>query len=149
MNEEIIGRINGMRRSDGKFYNLIFTNNRMIGEFVGRSGGAGAALTFGLAGVVGSAIAESHLKKKSDQMDQTKTPDEILASHKKCFEINNLDIENVTVKKGVFESSLFIKLNQKIPKIGKGLLFTFSKKRMDEIEPVIMRIFSNKAIIKK
>jgi len=149
MSEEIIGRINGMQRTDSKFFNLIFTNNRMIGEFVGRSGGAGAALTFGLAGAVGAAVAESHLKKKSNQMDQTKTPDEILASHKKCFEINKLDIERVYVRKGVFESSLLLQFNQKIPKIGKAIQFNFSKKRIDEIESVVTNIFPNICEIKK
>jgi len=144
MSEEIIGRISGLQRSDSKIFNLIFTNNRMVAEFVGGTGGAFFAF-----GVVGAAVAESHLKKKASQMEENKTPEEILSEHKKSFEINYLDIEKVTVSKGVLGSSILIELNQKIPKIGKNIVFSFSKKRMEEIEPVIIKVFSIKAVINK
>ena len=143
MGEEIIGRINGLRSIDNMTYNLIFTNSRMIGEYVG---GIGAFLAFG---AIGQAVATPHLQNKAAQMSENKILGEILSGHKRNFEINNFDIDKIIVKKGLLDSSMLIKFGQRIPKMGKNIQFLFPKKGIEEVESVIMRVFPNKAIIKK
>ena len=143
MSEEIIGRINGLRRLDNKYFNLVFTDNRLIGEYV-----AGTGIFLAL-GTLGLAAAEPGIRNQAAQMGINKTPEKILSEHKINFEINNFDIDKIIVKKSLFDSSMLIKFNQKVPKLGKNVLFLFPKKGIEEVEPVVIHAFPNKVTVKK
>lgn len=144
MSEEIIGRINGIQRDDSKIFNVVFTNNRVIGELVGGSGVAMFAF-----GAVGAAVAESRLKKKAHNMDESKTPDEILAGHKKNFEVNNFDIEQIEVNKTLLGGQIYLKCTNPPSNYKSALLFSFNKKRIDEVEVAVKKAFPNKSVVKK
>jgi hypothetical protein len=148
MSEEILGRINGVRRSKDvmgiQTYNLIFTNNRMIAELIGDTG-----VALMLFGAPAQTLEERRDYKKAMQMHEQKTPDEILSENKKNFEIKYEDIDKITLKEYLGMYLFHIKFVQKIKKIGRDLAFDVPKDRRAEIEPILLRVFPNKASIKE
>jgi len=138
MEENIVGTIHAVEFKSLR-YNIIFTEKRLIGDYVGGTGGA-----FLLGGVAGMALADRHLKKKAEGITKSKIPEEILTSHKKNFSIDYLSIEEVILKKKM----LILKLNQKIKKIGKKAGFLFSKKQLEDVESIVMKVLPNITTIK-
>jgi hypothetical protein len=140
MTEEIIGKVNGLNLPGltDKYYNLLFTERRIIGEAVG-----GNAAAFIVGGVIGAAVANAYHKGKSEQMN-LKDPEEILSRNKKNFSLEYMDIDDIILKK----KNMTISLNQKQKIVGKKAKFYFSKKQKSEIEPILMKVLPNKTIVK-
>lgn len=89
--EEIFSVIKCMKGSTT--LNIYFTKNRIIVAQIGSN--LGWTLAFG---AVGGLIAQSSIDKKADKMSQL-TPESILNSNKKNFEIRNNDITEIGIKK--------------------------------------------------
>ena len=138
MEENIIGTIYAVEFKSLR-YNIVFTEKRLIGDYVGGTGGA-----FLLGGVAGMALADRHLKKKAAGITKSEIPEEILKSHKKNFSIDYLSIDEAILKKKM----LILKLNQKIKKIGKKAGFLFSKKQLEDVESIVMKVLPNITTIK-
>jgi hypothetical protein len=147
MSEEIIGVIKGVVRSKGvvgfQTYNLLITTKRIVAVIVGDTG-----LGLLLGGATVDLINKRQHYKKAMEMDiQTISP-EILSSNKKNFEINNFDIDHIYLKNFFNSYQIHIKFVNKIKKIGKFILFEVHKKRREEVEPIILRAFPNKVVVK-
>lgn len=141
MVEEIIGKINGLNLPGltDQRYNLIFTDKRLVGQFVG-SNTAG----FLVGGLVGMAIADSLHKKKAMRTTEETDLEKILFSDRKNFAIEYNNINEVLLKK----KNMKITLNQKQEIVGKKPIFHFSKKQLEEIESILMKVIPNKTIMK-
>lgn len=139
MEEKVIGIINALY-TKGSRYNIVFTDRRLIGDYVGSSGGAWI-----VGGVIGVALSERHLKKKSQEFTKSVIPDDILGKHKKNFSIDYLSIMEATLTKKM----LILKLYQKIKKIGKSIVIAYSRKQLlEEVEPMVMKVLPNITTIK-
>ena len=138
MDEIIIGKINGLNlpKLTDQTYNLIFTDKRVIGEFIG---GTGAAFLVG--GIIGSVIAKSHHERKSEKMTEV-NPEEILSRNKKNFSIDYTDIAGIYLNK----KNIVIKLEQKQKIVGRKSVFHFSKKKFNDVETILMKAIPNKTI---
>jgi hypothetical protein len=123
----------------GNRYNIVFTDKRLIGDYLGGSGGA-----FAIGGAIGYVLAEKHIKKKSQESTTGEIPEEILTKHKKNFTLDYSTIEEAKLTK----NALTLKLNQKLNKIGKKVVIGFHKKQRDEIEYIIMKVIPNITTIK-
>jgi hypothetical protein len=134
--EEIIGRITSVDLPGltDKYYNLLFTNKRIIGEFIGGNGAA-----FLLGGLIGASIAQSYHKGKAKSMKES-TPDQIISSNKRNFLINYDDVEYIKLSKKTMQ----VYLKEKQYYVGKKPKFYFSKKQKSEIEAILMNIIPNK-----
>jgi hypothetical protein len=141
MVEEIKGKINGLNLPGltDQRYNLIFTDKRLVGQFVG-SNTAG----FLVGGLVGMAIADSLHKKKAMKMTEERDLEKILFSDRKNFAIEYNNIDEVLLKK----KNMKIILNQKQDIVGKKPIFHFSKKQFEEIESILMNVIPDKTITK-
>ena len=147
MSEEIIGVIKGVVRSKDvvgfQTYNLLITTKRIVAVIVGDTG-VGRILC----GPIVDLINKPRHYNKAMEMDiQTISP-EILASNKKNFEINNFDIDHIDLKNFINSFQIHIKFVNKIKKIGNYILFEVPKKRREEVEPIILRAFPNKVVVK-
>lgn len=141
MVEEIVGKIDGLNlpgMTDQR-YNLIFTNKRIIGQFIG-SNTAG----FLVGGVIGMAIADSLHKKKAKGMAEETDLEKILFSHRKNFAIEYADINEIQLKK----KKMKMLLTQKQSIVGKKPIFHFSKKQLDDVESILMKVIPSKTIMK-
>lgn len=140
MTEKIIGKVNGLNLPGitDHYYNLLFTDRRIIGESVG---GNGAAFLVG--GVIGAAIANAYHKDKSDKMN-LQDPDEILSRNKKNFSIEHTNVDNIILKK----KNMTIILDQRQETVGKKAKFYFSKKQKSEIESILMQSLQSKTTVK-
>ena len=130
--EVVVGTIHAVQ-SLGLRYNLIFTQRRIIGDYVG---GGGSGLAFALGGVAGLALSSHHQKKKAQGVNYTETPQEILDRHKKNFSIDYLNIVSVILKK----KALLLRLDTKIKPHGKDPGFLFSKEQLEDVEAVVMKM---------
>ena len=141
MVEETIGRIDGVNLPGltDQRYNLIFTDRRIIGQFVG-SNTAG----FLVGGVVGMAIADSLHKKKAKEMTNEEDLEKIIFAHRKNFTIEYTDVNEIQLKK----KNVKIMLNEKQKIVGKKPVFYFSKKQLDNIESILMKVAPNKTTMK-
>jgi len=102
--EKIIERIPALYFKGYRF-NIFFTDKRLIGDYIGGSGGA-----FALCGAVGYVLAEKQIKKKSQEYITDENPEGILTKHKKNFSLEYTTIEEAKLTK----NALTLKLNQKI-----------------------------------
>ena len=147
MSEEIIGRLNGLIRVKDimgtQTYNLIFTTNRIVAELIGDTGAGTLVGGFGV-----DLINKRRDYKKALEMNEQKHPDLILSENKKNFEINNYDIEKITLQNCWGNYSINIKFNQKIKKIGKDIQFEVKKDRKDELKQIILKAYPNITIVK-
>lgn len=141
LESEIIGRINflTLHGLTDQRYNLIFTEKKLIGQYVG-----GNTVAFLAGGMIGVAIADSLQKKRATGMTVETNPEKILSSHKKNFTIDYMDIAEIELKK----KNLKILLNQKHEIIGKKLFFIFPKDQLNDIESILMKIAPIKMMMK-
>lgn len=141
MSEEIIGSIKGVVLPEftDSVYNLIFTNERIIGDKV-----TGGDLAFLAGGVVGMAWKTKRGKKKAQEMVIEEEPEEILSKHKRNFSILYTDINRITLKKKVIK----MKLLKRTKIVGKSPMFTFKKEYHDEIESVLIKSLPEKTTVK-
>lgn len=127
----------------GKSYNLYFTDIRMIGELLG-----GTIAAFMLGGWVGEAIAKKRLKKKGEKITEERTPEQILASHKKNFFVNYGDIVSATVKK----KECIMKFTHRgmVPGTGirKKATFTFDERDKTNVVSILTKIIPDKVVVK-
>lgn len=139
--EKIIGKINGLNLPGltDQRYNLIFTEKRLIGQFVGNN-----TAGFLVGGLVGMAIADSLHKKKAMEMTEEIDLEKILISHRNNFAIEYTDINEIQLKK----KNMKIILNQKQEVVGKKSIFYFSKIQFDDIESILMKVIPKKTIMK-
>ena len=137
----IIGRIDflTLHGLTDQRYNLIFTEKKLIGQYIG-----GNTVAFLVGGMIGAAIADSLQKKKSIGMTEETNPEKILSSHKKNFTIDYMDIVEIELKK----KNLKILLNQKHEIVGKKLFFIFPMDQHDNIESILMKIAPIKMMMK-
>lgn len=136
MVEEKIGSINGVNlpgMTDQR-YNLIFTDRRIIGQFIG-----GNTAGFLVGGVIGMAIEDSLHKRKANEKAKEEDLEKIIFSHRKNFTIEYPDIKEILLKK---KNVKFI-LNQKQKRLGKKPIFYFSKKQLDDMESHLMKVVPN------
>ncbi len=120
-------------------YNLIFTEKKLIGQYVG-----GNTVAFLAGGMIGVAIADSLQKKKAMGMTEETNPEKILSSHKKNFAIDYMDVAEIELKK----KNLKILLNQKHEIVGKKLFFIFQNDQHNDIESILMNIAPIKMMMK-
>jgi len=137
----IIGRIDflTLHGLTDQRYNLIFTEKKLIGQYVG-----GNTVAFLAGGMIGAAIADSLQKKKSMGMTEETNPEKILSSHKKNFAIDYINIDEIELKK----KTLKILLNQKQEIVSNRLFFIFPKDQNNDIEAILMKTVPNKMITK-
>jgi hypothetical protein len=137
----IIGRIDflTLHGLTDQRYNLIFTEKKLIGQYIG-----GNTVAFLAGGFLGVAIADSLQQKKSIGLTEETNPEKILSSHKKNFAIDYVDIAEIELQK----KNLKIVLNQKHELIGKKLFFIFLRDQHDSIESILMKITSIKMMMK-
>ena len=140
MVEDIIGKINGLNLPGltDKYYNLLFTERRIIGEYIG-----GNAAAFLVGGVIGAVVANAYHKGKSGKMN-LKDPEEILSRNKKNFSIEYMNIDEIILKK----IKMTIILNQKQKIVGTKPKFHFKMSQHSEIEPILQKVLPNKTIMK-
>ena len=131
MDENIVGKIYGLNlpKLTDQTYNLVFTNRRIVGEFIG---GTGTAFLVG--SLLGAAIVGSRQKSKAEKMSEV-NPEEILSKSKKNFSVDFSNITEVSLKK----KYLTIRLNYKQKIIGKKSTFYFNKKQFDEVKSIVMQ----------
>jgi hypothetical protein len=139
--KEIMGRVNflTLHGLTDQRYNLIFTEKKLIGQYIG-----GNTVAFLAGGFLGVAIADSLQQKKSIGLTEETNPEKILSSHKKNFAIDYVDIAEIELQK----KNLKIVLNQKHELIGKKLFFIFLRDQHDSIESILMKITSIKMMMK-
>jgi hypothetical protein len=120
-------------------YNLIFTEKKLIGQYIG-----GNTVAFLAGGMIGVAIADSLQKKRATGMTEETNPEKILYSHKKNFAIDYMDIAEIELKK----KNLKILLNQKHEIVGKKLFFIFPRDQLNDIESILMKIAPIRTMMK-
>jgi hypothetical protein len=91
-------------------YDLVVTNKRIIGGKVGSSG-----LAFLAGGAIGYALSKSSQdKEKYKEMN----PEEVLKAHKKNFAWRfDTDIESITLKDGMIDKKIIVRLTSHKKKI--------------------------------
>lgn len=136
MDERIIGKINGLNlpKLTNQTYNLVFTDKRIIGEFIG-----GTGTGFLVGGIIGSAIAKSLHERKSEKMTEV-NPEEILSRNKKNFSIDYKDIAEIFLNK----KNIVIMLEEKQKIVGKKSVFYFSKNKFNDVETILLKALPNK-----
>jgi len=141
MEEKIIDTFHALN-CPGAFdrrFNLIFTNKRIIGDFVGSNVGG-----FLAGGLVGMLLTDKHYKNKTLDVDMENEPDKIISRHKKNFYIKYDDVEEALLYKKYVQFNLICDCGI----IGDHPAFFFSKEQRDDIESVVMKILPDKTIIK-
>jgi len=138
MDEEIIGKIHGLDLPGltDNYYNLLFTDRRIVGEKIG-----GNAAAFLIGGAIGASIANAHHRKKSQDMNEM-DPEEILSKHKKNFSIIYDDVEKVKLKKKKFK--LYLVERKSI--VGKKPVFYFKKKQYEDVSSILMKSLADKIV---
>jgi len=139
MAEKIVDKLTVLGQYN-RTYNLYFTDIRIVGEFIG---GSNPAVLAG--GLIGKAIADKrHEKKGKEMIMEEKTPEQILAAHKKNFSIDYNDIDKAVVKKNLCK----MKFIQRLPIVGKKTFFLFNKKDKNNVASVLTKVIPNKVIVK-
>jgi len=147
--EEIKERIIGLNFPGffDRIYNLILTDKRIIGEFMGDNvdGYFYGMLTFGVGGGV-SGGSMSNLKNisKSRNMRLEEDPDVILAIDENNFEIYYTNIDEIIFKK----RDMIIKLKEKQPFVGRKPAFDL-KHVSGDVVSAFMKILPDKVVMKK
>jgi len=141
MEEEIIGNIKGVVLPEftDSVYNLIFTNERIIGDKV-----SGSDLALLVGGVGGMVWKTRRARKDALDMNIEGKPDEILSKNKRNFSIPYSDIKSISLKK----KAIKMKLLKRTRIVGKSPMFTFKKDFHGEIESVLLKVLPEKTTVK-
>jgi len=123
-------------------YNLILTDKRIIGQFVGSN--LAGYLFSGLGPVLGGGMADSKNIKKARNTRLEEDPDVILSTHKNNFEIYYTNIDEIIFKK----RDMIIKLKEKQPFVGRKPAFDL-KYVSGDVVSAFMKILPDKVVMKK
>ena len=118
-------------------YNLIFTKEKIIGQYVG-----GNTVAFLAGGVLGMVMMDSINKKKAEGMTEGIDPEAILVSNQKNFSISYANIDGIELR----NRKLKLFLHQKQTAIGDKVLFLFPADRIQDIETLLMKSMPGKEI---
>ena len=118
-------------------YNLIFTKEKIIGQYVG-----GNTVAFLAGGVLGMVMMDSINKKKALGMTEGTDPEWILASNQKNFSISYTNIEGINIH----GRKLKLFLHQKQTPVGNKASFLFPADRYHDIEALLMKSMPDKEI---
>ncbi len=132
------------------YYNLIFTDRRLIFEFIDKNVYVGPLYgnnSF-LIDIVALAKFITKKRKIKDKFKNDISPEknikEILDKNLKNFTIEYYGIENIEIKKGVFQ----ITFMREYPLTGKKCSFHFDRINQFDIESIFMKTFPKKTNIK-
>jgi hypothetical protein len=100
-------------------------------------------------GLVGQAIARGRHKKKGKKViEEEKTPEQILASHKKNFSIDYRDIDKATVKRKACKMKFAAKQFGLPRGLRKKVVFLYDKKDKDSIASALTKVIPDKVVVK-
>jgi hypothetical protein len=138
--EEIKERIIGLNFPGffDRIYNLILTDKRIIGEFIGDNVDG-----YFFGGVLGGTISDSKNVVKSRNMRLEEDPDVVLSTHENNFEIYYTNIDEIIFKK----RDMIIKLKEKQPFVGKKPAFDL-KHASGDVVSAFMKILPDKVAMK-
>ncbi len=117
------------------FYNLIFTDKRIVGEFIGKthvSHGRLFALSY-----IHAALKERKIKNENvEEATFRKNLGEILKEKVENFSLDYENINKIYIHKSFFK----LETSCDLPFIGKNIYFYFDKKDRQNIESIFMKI---------
>lgn len=119
-------------------YNLIFTKDKVVGQYVG-----GNTVAFLAGGVLGMVMMDSINKKKAVEMTEGIDPEAILASNQKNFSISYTNIDRIELR----NRKLKLFLYQKQTAVGDKASFLFPADRYRDIESLLMKSMPEKEIV--
>ena len=117
------------------FYNLIFTDKRIIGEFIDKthvSHGRLFALTYAYAALKERKIKSSNIEGANFRINL----DEVLKEKVESFSLDYEDIDKIYIHKSFFK----LKTSRDLPFVGKDTYFYFDKEDRQNIESIFMKI---------